>query len=125
MEEGRLFEPVGLGGAISFLDAGDSGSDMLVLTNGCTVRRIGNGGDVKWSWTSEDEGYVDFLFSLYFICSSVSFFTLTLLSQLISNPNEDPFHAGCNLHLRPCQVLQILYPTCHSAQHHNRRRSFL
>lgn len=45
MEEGRLFEPVGLGGAISFLDAGDSGSDMLVLTNGCTVRRIGSGGE--------------------------------------------------------------------------------
>jgi ER membrane protein complex subunit 1 len=56
-ETGRLFEPSDLGVSIAFVP---NSSQLLVLTNGHTLRSIdGKTGEIKWSWTSEDQRFVD------------------------------------------------------------------
>ncbi|KLO18736.1 DUF1620-domain-containing protein [Schizopora paradoxa] len=58
---GRLFEPVDLGVHMSFVDSNFTNlsptTDLFVLTDGYTVRRLDSGsGRIKWEWSAEDQG---------------------------------------------------------------------
>ena len=60
---GRLFEPVDLGVHMTFVDSNYTNlsptTDLFVLTDGYTVRRLDSAsGRIKWEWSSEDQGYV-------------------------------------------------------------------
>lgn len=56
-EAGRLGEPASIGQSVVF--SVDKTSDILVLTNAHTVRRVdGSNGRPKWEWTLEDQRYV-------------------------------------------------------------------
>ncbi|KAF8963227.1 hypothetical protein BDZ97DRAFT_1038548 [Flammula alnicola] len=53
-EVGALSEPLHFGKHIIF---SPNPTDLYVLSNGCTVRNInGSTGEVKWTWTSPDQG---------------------------------------------------------------------
>jgi ER membrane protein complex subunit 1 len=67
---GSLFEPGDLGLGIAFVPGSTPNeSELLVLTNGHTLRRVdAKTGEVVWSWTSEDQRYVySFIYSLFVI----------------------------------------------------------
>ena len=70
-ETGTLFEPSDLGASIAFVP---SSSQLLVLTNGHTLRSIdGMTGETKWSWTSEDQRSVRSLMFFVFWLMCVQF----------------------------------------------------
>jgi len=54
---GLLSEPHHLGTYIAFGNETKGSPELFVLTNGHTVQHI-VGGKIKWSWTSEDQGFV-------------------------------------------------------------------
>ncbi|KAH8102954.1 hypothetical protein BXZ70DRAFT_889895 [Cristinia sonorae] len=55
LESGRLFEPPSLGVGLAF-ESSSPNSDVFVLTDGHTVRRISGGnGEVQWVWSSPDQ----------------------------------------------------------------------
>lgn len=54
-ESGRLHEPASLGVAVAF-ESTSTDSDVFVLTNGHTVRRVSSTtGEVRWGWSSPDQ----------------------------------------------------------------------
>lgn len=70
---GRLSEPASIGQAIMF--SVDDTNDIFTLTNAHTIQRInGYTGKAIWSWTSEDQTYVEKLSFLILL----SIFTVLL-----------------------------------------------
>jgi len=56
-DSGKLLEAPSIGQDLAF--SVDNTSDIFVLTNANTVRRVdGLTGIAKWEWTSEDQRYV-------------------------------------------------------------------
>jgi hypothetical protein len=125
-QSGILAEPNHLGTYIAFGNETNGNPDLFVLTNGHTVNHV-VAGNVKWTWTSEDQGYIclfDFAITAY----------LNRL-QFPSDLLQPPRYVRINICYRPFQVLRLLHPSrhhvitnywrsyfylCHSIQHFQR-----